>query len=345
MSPVSAAPRVFISYSHDSREHCARVLNLAQQLRRDGIAAELDQFHSHELKHWPRWCEEQMRPENADFVLCVCTLEYAQRVEGNVLPDVGKGVFWEGTLIYNELYDAKGNPRCVPVLLDGSNDADIPRVLRNWTWFRLDVWGLADENSGYACLYRLLSGQVGVIAETVGVLRRLPSLPEIQAVTDFMNLIEQIRDGMVRLEQQVQAQTQLLQESSADIRAKLEEVIAATRQSANPRESLSPQQRYDRALEEVAFKHDLQPAELRAAIDAWTHKVETDPLATPYDLALAEYKANHFGQAAAHANTAYEQAMHARVQATQNAIKAARLEGKSYEAQGHYLRLGIGSLP
>ena len=49
-------PRVFISYSHDSREHCDRVIALAQQLRRDGIDAELDQFHQDELLHWPRWC-------------------------------------------------------------------------------------------------------------------------------------------------------------------------------------------------------------------------------------------------------------------------------------------------
>ena len=32
-------PRVFISYSHDSPEHCHQVLSLAQQLRRDGIDA------------------------------------------------------------------------------------------------------------------------------------------------------------------------------------------------------------------------------------------------------------------------------------------------------------------
>jgi hypothetical protein len=66
-----AEPRVFISYSHDSPEHCDRVLDLAQQLRRDGINTELDQFHQEELKHWPRWCEEQLRPENSEFVLCV----------------------------------------------------------------------------------------------------------------------------------------------------------------------------------------------------------------------------------------------------------------------------------
>lgn len=87
-------PRVFISYSHDSPQHCDRVLALAQQLRRDGIDIELDQYHQQELVHWPHWCEEQLRPENSDFVLCVCTEEYKRRVEGRVAADVGKGVYW-----------------------------------------------------------------------------------------------------------------------------------------------------------------------------------------------------------------------------------------------------------
>lgn len=156
------------------------MLDLAQQLRRDGIAAELDQFHQEELLHWPRWCEEQMRPENADFVLCVCTAEYARRVEGRVPADVGKGVFWEGTLIYNELYDAKGNPRCVPVLLDGGKDTDIPRILRNWTWFRLDAVDVADTASGYASLWRLVNRQASVTPATVG------ALPQLERRTDFM---------------------------------------------------------------------------------------------------------------------------------------------------------------
>jgi SEFIR domain len=39
---MAATVRVFISYSHDSREHCDQVLAFAQQLRRDGIDAELD---------------------------------------------------------------------------------------------------------------------------------------------------------------------------------------------------------------------------------------------------------------------------------------------------------------
>ena len=172
MPPKS--PRVFISYSHDHRAHCDLVLAFAQQLRRDGIAAELDQFHQEELLHWPRWCEEQMRPENADFVLCVCTAEYARRVENRTAADVGKGVFWEGKLIYDELYDAKGNPRCVPVLLSGAKDADIPRVLKNYTGFRLDGFGLDDAESGYTRLYRLLTRQASVAEVEVGAVVPLP---------------------------------------------------------------------------------------------------------------------------------------------------------------------------
>jgi hypothetical protein len=60
--------RGFVSYSDDNREHCDRVLAvaaLAQQLRCDGIDAELDQFHQDELIHWPHWCEERLRPENS----------------------------------------------------------------------------------------------------------------------------------------------------------------------------------------------------------------------------------------------------------------------------------------
>ena len=124
-------------YSHDSPEHCDRVLALAQQLRRDGINAELDQFHQEEPKYWPRWCEEQLRPENSEFVLCVCTPEYKRRVEGRVAADVGKGVFWEGTLIYNYLYDGKGNQRYVPVLLnEHAHETDIPSVLGGYTRFK-----------------------------------------------------------------------------------------------------------------------------------------------------------------------------------------------------------------
>src|ERR1700693_2196947 len=179
-------PRVFISYSHDSREHADRVLALAQQLRRDGIEVELDQFYQNELQHWPRWCEERLRPENSDFVLCVCTAEYKRRIEGKVAADVGKGVFWEGVLIYNYLYHAKGNPRFVPLLLDDVSAMNIPGVLGGYKAYGLKLLGLIDTHSEYAKLYRLLTRRSGLEEEEAGAIQKLPPLPEEERRTDFI---------------------------------------------------------------------------------------------------------------------------------------------------------------
>ena len=91
--------KVFISYSHDSPEHSDRVLSLTWTLRNNGIDVELDQFHNEEIVDWRRWCNEQTSCEHSDFVVCVCTAEYRQRIEGKVPPEKGKGVYWEGSLL------------------------------------------------------------------------------------------------------------------------------------------------------------------------------------------------------------------------------------------------------
>lgn len=111
-------PTVFISYSHDSPEHSARVLKFARALRGQGIDAELDQFHKDEIADWPRWCNEKTSREHADFFVCVCMAEYKRRIDGHVPPENAKGVYWEGSLLDDDLYDEKGNRRIIPTLLD-----------------------------------------------------------------------------------------------------------------------------------------------------------------------------------------------------------------------------------
>ncbi len=66
----AAAPRVFISYSHDSAEHRDSVLAFADRLRADGIDAMIDQYVPFPPEGWPAWCEAQIR--KAAFVpMCV----------------------------------------------------------------------------------------------------------------------------------------------------------------------------------------------------------------------------------------------------------------------------------
>src|SRR5687767_1819513 len=95
-------PKVFISYSHDSRDHEDRVLGLADRLRKDGVDALIDQYVPAPPDGWPIWMDVEI--QRADFVLLVCTDVYLRRVERREEPGKGRGVLWETKLIYTHLY-------------------------------------------------------------------------------------------------------------------------------------------------------------------------------------------------------------------------------------------------
>jgi TolB-like protein/Tfp pilus assembly protein PilF len=147
----------FVSYSHDSAEHSHRVLQLAEALRSHGIEASIDVDVVRPPHGWPHWCEEQLRPENADFVLLICTPMYCDRVENKVAFDEGRGAFWEGSIIYDYVYEEKGNQRFIPLLLDGATKSCIPRPIRNHTHYAIGHYDFTDR--GYRKLYRELTKQ------------------------------------------------------------------------------------------------------------------------------------------------------------------------------------------
>lgn len=162
----SMPTKTFISYSHDSEQHSQRVLALANQLRDQGVDAEIDQYETRPPQGWPRWCEEQLRPESSELVLVICTETYLKRIEGRVLADEGRGVFWEGNVIYSYLYDEKSNGRFLPVVFDRKDEAYIPRPLKDTTHYVLTGFDLSD--SGYEALYRELTHQPAVQKPPLG---------------------------------------------------------------------------------------------------------------------------------------------------------------------------------
>lgn len=83
------SPKVFISYSHDSRAHADCVLAFADRLRRDGLDAILDQYVVAPSEGWPRWMDREIR--DADYVLMLCTATYYRRVMGEEQPGHGLG--------------------------------------------------------------------------------------------------------------------------------------------------------------------------------------------------------------------------------------------------------------
>ncbi len=159
--------RVFLSYSHDSPEHQARVLALATRLVTEGIDAKLDQWVIDPEGGWALWTEREVA--DADFVLLVCTDLYRKRVE---LPDEvegGAGSFWEANLIRKRLYDGKGvNGHFIPIFYGASGSATIPEMLEGFSYYQIDA------PAGYTALYRRLTDQPEIVRPELGGLVVLP---------------------------------------------------------------------------------------------------------------------------------------------------------------------------
>jgi nucleoside phosphorylase len=162
-----AAPKVFISYSHDSQEHKDRVLELADRLREDGIDCTIDQYEESPREGWQRWMLNQV--EEATFILVACTEQYDRRFRGREVVGKGKGVTWEGGVIIQELYEDQGqNDKFIPVTLAPEDANFIPNPLRSATSYRLNT---AD---GYELLYRRLTNQPRTSKPALGIIQQLP---------------------------------------------------------------------------------------------------------------------------------------------------------------------------
>lgn len=159
---MAEAPRVFISYSHDSDAHRALVLRFAERLRADGIDADLDQYvKGTPAETWPQWMLNRL--DWATFVLLICTPTYYRRFRGLEEPGKGKGVAWEGAIITNEVYDARNQTaKFVPVLFPPSDLDTIPEPVRGRS-----AYGLTSE-AEYHKLSDFLHGRSGVERRPLG---------------------------------------------------------------------------------------------------------------------------------------------------------------------------------
>lgn len=164
---MAEAPKVFISYSHDGEEHEARVLELCNRLRTDGIDADIDQYEDAPDEGWPAWCEGRIAW--ADRVLMVCSETYCRRVAGREEADRGLGVVWEARLIRQLIYEAaSATDKFIPVLFTDGSPAHIPTAVKGAT-----RW-VVDTPQGYEGLYRQLTSQPRVRKPGLGRIATMP---------------------------------------------------------------------------------------------------------------------------------------------------------------------------
>lgn len=141
----SQAPRVFVSYSHESADHKNWVLRLASDLRKLGIDAILDVW---DLKPGDDVARFMEHLASVDRVVIVCSEDYARKAA------VGKGgVGYETMLVTADILQDRGVVKFIPILRSNSSKA-LPPFLRTRMW--IDFERDADYSTKLEELTRVL---------------------------------------------------------------------------------------------------------------------------------------------------------------------------------------------
>lgn len=115
-------PRVFISYSWESKEHTDWVKSLADKLLADGIEAIIDSYDVSPGDRLPKFMENSIR--DSDYVIIICTEEYKRKANNRE-----KGVGYESHIISAELYNNHNDRKFIPIIRQGDFNTALPTYL------------------------------------------------------------------------------------------------------------------------------------------------------------------------------------------------------------------------
>jgi hypothetical protein len=172
-------PKVFVSYSHDSDAHKARVAAFVARLRGEGISVVYDEDLAGvggPDEGWDRWCERQI--VECDYVLACCTVMFHQRFDNPQAAEGARGVPWEAHFIRQYLYDnPTANKKVRPLIFEEGDRGHIPNALRSFSCF------LPTDNSSYASLLGWLkAAAIPISATALMAIAGAPAAPQPPAI-------------------------------------------------------------------------------------------------------------------------------------------------------------------
>jgi hypothetical protein len=119
---------------------------------------------------------------DAHYVLMIITETYYKRVMGEEETGKGLGVIWEGSLIYNYIYNAgTANTKFIPCIFDVSHQHHIPTPLKGATFYCVST------PEGYDDLYYRLLNKTKTEKPRLGKRR---ALPQKKVKTNFADIFE-----------------------------------------------------------------------------------------------------------------------------------------------------------
>ena len=147
---MNQAPKVFMSYSHDSDEHINWVLHLSKQLRSSGIDVILDQLDLELGGDIAVFMESNIT--ESDKVLMICTDKYNEKADAGT-----GGVGYEKTIVTRELIVNSQSDRFIPIVRQHSFGLHkIPKFLGSRRY--LDLSEELKFQNGFRELVRCIHG-------------------------------------------------------------------------------------------------------------------------------------------------------------------------------------------
>jgi TIR domain len=143
------APKVFISYSWDSKAHKKWVRKLALRLIENGIEISLDRLHLVPGYELPTFMSDTIS-EN-DFVLVICTPAYKLK------SDKQRDTSYEGYVINGETFVQGYHSKFIPVLRKGEWPVASPSALTDKLY--IDLSATSDYEANYVKLLETLYGK------------------------------------------------------------------------------------------------------------------------------------------------------------------------------------------
>ena len=116
------APKVFISYSWEDKEHKEWVKQFTDRLLDNGIDATLDQYDLPLGERLPQFMEQSIA--SSDYVLIICTPTYKTKSDKR-----SGGVGYEENIISGELLTTGNERKFIPIICKGTVQTAMPNCL------------------------------------------------------------------------------------------------------------------------------------------------------------------------------------------------------------------------
>lgn len=147
-------PKIFISYSWSSQDHCDRIRQYAERLISDGVDVIFDQWSLSEGQDKYAFMEKMVSDPSITNVLIFSDKSYAEKADAREA-----GVGTESQIISKEIYEKIDQKKFIPILCerDDKGEPCLPVFLKSRIWIDFSSPEAANEN--WERLLRVLYGK------------------------------------------------------------------------------------------------------------------------------------------------------------------------------------------